>query len=64
VNDGRPTPWRTTGRPGERVPVPFDVGDEMRKSLDVVVVLGDKTLTERINITAGESRQVTVRLDE
>lgn len=64
VNDGRPTPWRTTVRPGERVPVPFDVGDEMRKSLDVVVVLGDKTLTERINITAGESRQVTVRLDE
>jgi serine/threonine-protein kinase len=64
VNDGRPNPWRTTVRPGERVPVPFDVGDEMRKSLDVVVVLGDKTLTERVNITAGESRQVTVRLDE
>jgi len=64
VSDGRPNPWRTTVRPGERVPVPFDVGDEMRKSLDVVVVLGDKTLTERVNITAGESRQVTVRLDE
>jgi len=59
VSDGRPNPWRTTVRPGERVPVPFDVGDEMRKSLDVVVVLGDKTLTERVNITAGESRQVT-----
>jgi hypothetical protein len=64
VNGGRPNPWRTTVRPGEQVPVPFDVGDEMRKSLDVVVVLGDKTLTERVNITAGESRQVTVRLDE
>jgi hypothetical protein len=46
------------------VPVPFDVGDEMRKSLDVVVFLGEKSITERINITAGESRQVTVRLDE
>jgi serine/threonine-protein kinase len=64
VNDGRPNPWRTTVRPGERVPVPFDVGDEMRKSLDVVVFLGEKSITERINITAGESRQVTVRLDE
>ena len=64
VSDGRPNPWRTTVHPGERVPVPFDVGDEMRKSLDVVVFLGDKTLTERVNITAGESRQVTVRLDQ
>jgi serine/threonine-protein kinase len=64
VNDGRPNPWRTTVHPGERVPVPFDVGDEMRKSLDVVVFLGDKTVTERVNITAGESRQVTVRLDQ
>ena len=64
VGDARPNPWRTTVRPGERVPVPFDAGDEMRKSLEVVVFLGDKTLTERVNITAGESRQVTVRLDE
>jgi serine/threonine-protein kinase len=64
VGDSRPNPWRTTVRPGERVPVPFDAGDEMRKSLDVVVFLGDKTLTERVNITAGESRQVTVRLDQ
>jgi len=64
VSDGRPNPWRTTVRAGERVPVPFDVGDEMRKSLDVVVFLGEKTLTERVNITAGESRQVTVRLDQ
>jgi serine/threonine-protein kinase len=64
AGDGRPNPWRTTVRQGERVPVPFDVGDEMRKSLDVVVFLGDKTVTERINITAGESRQVTVRLDQ
>jgi hypothetical protein len=46
------------------VPVPFDVGDEMRKSLEVVVFLGDKTLTERVNITAGVSRQVTVHWDE
>jgi serine/threonine-protein kinase len=64
VSDGRPNPWRTTVHQGERVPVPFDVGDEMRKSLEVVVFLGDKTLTERVNITAGESRQVTVRWDE
>jgi serine/threonine-protein kinase len=64
VSDGRPNPWRTTVHQGERVPVPFDVGDEMRKSLEVVVFLGDKTLTERVNITAGESRQVTVHWDE
>ena len=64
VADGRPTPWRTTVHPGEKVAVPFDAGDEMRKSLDVVVFLGDKTVTERVNITAGESRQVTVRLDQ
>ena len=64
VGDSRPNPWRTTIRAGERVPVPFDVGDEMRKSLEIVVFLGDKTLTERVNITAGESRQVTVRLDQ
>lgn len=64
VGDARQNPWRTTARPGEKVPVPFDAGDEMRKSLEVVVFLENKTLTERINITAGESRQVTVRLDE
>jgi eukaryotic-like serine/threonine-protein kinase len=64
VGDGRQNPWRTTARPGEKVPVPFDAGDEMRKSLEVVVFLENKTLTERINITAGESRQITVRLDE
>jgi len=64
VGDSRPVPWRTTVRPGEKVAVPFDAGDEMRKSLEVVVFLGDKTLTERVNITAGESRQVTVRVDE
>jgi serine/threonine-protein kinase len=64
VGDGRQNPWRTSARPGEKVPVPFDAGDEMRKSLEVVVFLENKTLTERINITAGESRQITMRLDE
>jgi hypothetical protein len=64
VGDTRPSPWRTTVRPGEKVAVPFDAGDEMRKSLEVVVFLGEKTLTERVNITAGETRQVTVRVDE
>ena len=64
VGDGRQNPWRTSARPGEKVPVPFDVGDEMRKSLEVVVFLENKTLTERISITAGESRQITMRLDE
>ena len=64
VGDGRQNPWRTSARPGEKVPVPFDVGDEMRKSLEIVVFLENKTLTERINITAGESRQITMRLDE
>jgi serine/threonine-protein kinase len=64
VGDGRQNPWRTSARPGEKVPVPFDAGDEMRKSLEIVVFLENKTLTERINITAGESRQITMRLDE
>ncbi len=64
VGDGRQNPWRTSVRPGEKVPVPFDAGDEMRKSLEVVVFLENKTLTERINITAGESRQIVMRLDE
>jgi hypothetical protein len=64
VGDGRQKPWRASAQPGEKVPVPFDAGDEMRKSLEVVVFLENKTLTERINITAGESRQITMRLDE
>jgi tRNA A-37 threonylcarbamoyl transferase component Bud32 len=64
LSDGRTNPWRTTVHAGEKVPVPFDAGDEMRKSLEVVVFLGDKTITERVTITAGESRQVTMRLEE
>lgn len=57
-------PWRTSARPGEKVPVPFDAGEEMRKSLEVVVFLGEKTVVEPVTMTAGETRQVSVRLDE
>ncbi len=64
VGDGVATPWRTSARPGEKVPVPFDAGEEMRKSLEVVVFLGEKTVVEPVTLTAGETRQVSVRLDE
>jgi serine/threonine-protein kinase len=64
VGDGIANPWRTSARPGEKVPVPFDAGEEMRKSLEVVVFLGEKTVVEPVTLTAGETRQVSVRLDE
>jgi serine/threonine-protein kinase len=64
VGDGVANPWRTPARPGEKVPVPFDAGEEMRKSLEVVVFLGDKTVVEPVSVTAGETRLVSVRLDE
>jgi serine/threonine-protein kinase len=64
MNDAKPKPWRARALPGEKVPVPFDAGDEMRKSLEVVVFKGDKTTTNQVTITAGETRPVTIHVDE
>ena len=64
MNDGKAKPWRERAVPGEKVPVPFDAGDEMRKSLEVVVFKGDKTTTNQVTITAGETRPVTIHVDE
>jgi hypothetical protein len=64
VNDAKAKPWRARVQPGERVPVPFDAGDEMRKSLELVVFKGDKTTTSQVTITAGETRPITIHLDD
>jgi hypothetical protein len=36
----------------------------MRKSLEVVVFKGDKTTASQVSITAGETRPVTMHVDE
>jgi eukaryotic-like serine/threonine-protein kinase len=64
VNDAKPSPWRARAQPGEKIPVPFDAGDEMRKSLEVMVFKGDKTTTSHVTITAGETRPVTIHVGE
>ena len=64
INDTKAKPWRARAQPGEKIPVPFDAGDEMRKSLEVVVFKGDKTTTNQVTITAGETRPVTIHVDE
>jgi serine/threonine-protein kinase len=64
LNDAKPTPWRARAQPGEKIPVPFDAGDEMRKSLEVMVLKGDKTTTSQVTITAGETRPVTIHVDD
>jgi eukaryotic-like serine/threonine-protein kinase len=64
INDSKPTPWRARAQPGEKIPVPFDAGDEMRKSLEVMVFRGDKTTTKQVTITAGETRPVTIHVDD
>jgi tRNA A-37 threonylcarbamoyl transferase component Bud32 len=64
VNDAKSKPWRAHAQPGEKVPVPFDAGDEMRKSLEVVLFKGDKTSSTQVTITAGELRPVTLHVDE
>jgi tRNA A-37 threonylcarbamoyl transferase component Bud32 len=64
VNESKAKPWRARAQSGEKIPVPFDAGEEMRKSLEVVVFKGDKTTTRQVTITAGESRPVTIRVDE
>jgi len=64
VNEAKSKPWRARAQPGEKIPVPFDEGGEMRKSLEVVVFKGDKTTANQVTITAGETRPVTMRVDE
>jgi serine/threonine-protein kinase len=64
LNDVKPAPWRARALPGEKIPVPFDAGDEMRKSLEVMVFRGDKTTTKQVTITAGETRPVTIHVDD
>jgi eukaryotic-like serine/threonine-protein kinase len=64
VNDSKGKPWRARALPGEKIPVPFDGGDEMRKSLEVTVFKGDKTTVNQVTITAGETRPLTLRMDE
>jgi hypothetical protein len=64
VNESKAKPWRARAQPGEKIPVPFDAGDEMRKTLELVVFKGDKTTTKQVTITAGETRPVTIHVDE
>ena len=64
VNDAKSKPWHARALPGEKIPVPFDAGDEMRKSLEVVAFKGDKTTTNQVTITAGETRPITLHVDE
>lgn len=61
---GKERPWQTTARAGERVPVPFDASDEIRKSLQVMVLAGDKPVIETIEVTAGQPTKHTVQLDK
>jgi serine/threonine-protein kinase len=64
VNDTKTKLWRAPAMPGEKIPVPFDAGDEMRKSLEVVIFKGDKTMTTPVTIAAGETRPITIHVDE
>lgn len=64
VNESKARPWRARAQAGEKIPVPFDAGDEMRKSLEVVVFKGDRTTTNQVTITAGETRPVTIHVDD
>jgi tRNA A-37 threonylcarbamoyl transferase component Bud32 len=64
VNEAKAKPWRARAQPGEKIPVPFDEGDEMRKSLEVVAFKGDKTTTNQVTITAGETRPLTMHMGE
>jgi len=64
VNDSKNKPWRARAQANEKIPVPFDAGDEMRKSLEVVVFKGDKTTTNQVTITAGETRLVTIHVED
>ena len=64
VNDAKAKPWRAHAQPGEKVTVPFDAGDEMRKSLELVVFKGERTTTSQVTITAGEIRPVTIYMGD
>jgi serine/threonine-protein kinase len=64
INESKAKLWRARAQAGEKITVPFDAGDEMRKSLEVMVFKGDKTTTNQVTITAGETRPVTIHVDE
>jgi tRNA A-37 threonylcarbamoyl transferase component Bud32 len=64
MNDSKAKAWRARALPGEKIPVPFDAGDEMRKSLEVVVFKGDKTTINQVTIAAGETLPVTIHVDD
>jgi hypothetical protein len=56
--------WRTQATPGEHILVPFSSGEEMRKSLEIVVFKGEKALIKSLQITAGEKRNFAFSMDE
>ena len=64
INEAKPSPWRARAQPGEKILVPFDAGEEMRKSLEIMVFKGDRTTTSHVTITAGETRPVTIHVDD
>jgi hypothetical protein len=64
INETKASPWRARVQPGEKILVPFDAGEEMRKSLEIMVLAGDKTTTSHVTITAGETRPVTIQVDD
>jgi tRNA A-37 threonylcarbamoyl transferase component Bud32 len=64
INDAKARLWRAPAQPGEKIPVPFDAGDEMRKSLEVVIFRGDQTITSQVTVAAGETRPITIHLDK
>jgi serine/threonine-protein kinase len=64
INDAKAKLWRAPAQPGEKIPVPFDAGDEMRKSLEVVIFRGDKTITSQVTVAAGETRPITIHVEK
>ncbi len=52
-----------TPDPGVRMPIAFDQNDQSRKTLDVTVVAGEKTILKNVTVTAGETQTLTVPLD-
>jgi serine/threonine-protein kinase len=55
-------PLRLTPDPGIKMPIRFDPSDESRKTLDVTVTVGEKTLQKSAVVTAGESQTLVVEL--
>jgi len=56
--------WRTQATPGDHILVPFSSGEDMRKSLEIVVFKGEKALIKSLQITAGEKRNFAFSMDE